>query len=90
LVDGDGKKTMARLADAAGEMRGAAKDLRGIMAGLQGPATDFATNGLPELSGAINTMQRTLDHLDQVVGEVQANPRGLVGKPRAKEIELQP
>ncbi|MEP6968161.1 MAG: MlaD family protein [Pseudomonadota bacterium] len=90
LVDGDGKRTMARLADAAGEMQGAAKDLRGIMAGLRGPATDFATNGLPELSGAINSLQRSLDHLDQVLGEVQANPRGLVGKPPAKQIELKP
>ena len=81
---------MAKLADAAGEMQGAAKDLRGIMAGLRGPATDFATNGLPELSGAINSLQRSLDHLDQVLGEVQANPRGLVGKPPAKQIELKP
>lgn len=90
LVEGDAKRSMAKLADAAGEIQGAAKDLRGMVAKLQGPTADFATNGLPELSGAINSLQRTLDHLDQVVGEVQSNPRGLVGKPPAKEIEVKP
>jgi phospholipid/cholesterol/gamma-HCH transport system substrate-binding protein len=90
LINGDAKRTMAKLGDAAGEIEAAAKNLRGLVDKLQGPTADFATNGLPEISGAINSLQRTLDQLDQVLSEVQANPRGLVGKPPAKQIEVKP
>ncbi|MEO8926873.1 MAG: MCE family protein, partial [Caulobacteraceae bacterium] len=90
LVNGDGKRTMARLGDAADQIEGAAKGLHVMIDKLQGPTADFATNGLPQLSGAIASLQRTLDHLDQVLGEVQSNPRGLVGKPPAKQIEVKP
>jgi phospholipid/cholesterol/gamma-HCH transport system substrate-binding protein len=90
LVNGDAKRTMTKLGDAAGEIEAAAKDLRGMVDKLQGPTADFAANGLPEISSAINSLQRTLDHLDQVLGEVQANPRGLVGKAPAKQIEVKP
>ncbi|MGI8840112.1 MAG: MlaD family protein [Caulobacteraceae bacterium] len=90
LVNGDGKRTFAKLGDAADQIEGAAKGLHVMVDKLQGPTTDFAANGLPELSGAIASLQRTLDHLDQVLGEVQNNPRGLVGKPPAKQIEVKP
>jgi phospholipid/cholesterol/gamma-HCH transport system substrate-binding protein len=90
LVEGDGKRAVAKLADTADEIQGAAKDLRSMLKRLDGPTTDFATNGLPQISSSLVSLQRTLDHLDQVLGEVQANPRGLVGKPRAKEIEVKP
>jgi phospholipid/cholesterol/gamma-HCH transport system substrate-binding protein len=90
LVDGDAKRAVARLADTADEIQGAAKDLRVMLKNLQGPTADFANNGLPEITGALSSLQRTLDHLDRVLGEVQANPRGLVGKAPAKEIEVKP
>ncbi|MGI9168814.1 MAG: MlaD family protein, partial [Caulobacteraceae bacterium] len=90
LVNGDGKRTMAKLGDAADQIEGAAKGLHVMVDKLQGPTTDFAANGLPRLSGAITSLQRTLDQLGQVIGEVQANPRGLVGKAPAKQIEVKP
>jgi phospholipid/cholesterol/gamma-HCH transport system substrate-binding protein len=90
LVDGDAKQTMTKLGDAAGEIDGAAKDLRTMLSKLEGPAGEFATNGLPQLSGAIGSLQRTTDHFDRVLGEIQNNPRGLIGKPVPKEIEVKP
>ena len=90
LVDGDGKKTLAKLGDAAGEMQNTVKDLHGAIDKLSGPTADFATNGLPQLTGAIESLQRTSDHLDRVLGEVQANPQGLIGKPKAEEVEVKP
>lgn len=90
LVDGDGKRAVARIADSAEEIQGATKDLRALLKKLDGPTSDFANNGLPEITSSLISLQRTLDHLDQVLGEVQANPRGLVGKPLAKEIEVKP
>jgi phospholipid/cholesterol/gamma-HCH transport system substrate-binding protein len=90
LVNGDGQRTLSKLGDAAGEMQGAAKELRGMMQKLSGPTADFATNGLPQLTGAIESLQRTTDQLDRLLGEVQTNPQGLIAKPKAKEVEVKP
>jgi phospholipid/cholesterol/gamma-HCH transport system substrate-binding protein len=90
LVDNDGRKTLARLNDSAGEIQGAAKTLKEMLAGLQGPTQDFAAAGLPQLSSAISSLQRATDHLDRVLGEVEANPQGLIGKAPAKEVEVRP
>jgi phospholipid/cholesterol/gamma-HCH transport system substrate-binding protein len=90
LVNGDGKRAIGKLADAATEIEASAKGVHGMIDNLKGPTTDFATNGLPRLSGAITSLQRATDHLDQAVSEIQNNPRGLLGKAPAKEVEVKP
>lgn len=90
LVEGDGKKTFARLSGAAGEIQGAAKDLRGLIQKLDGPASDFAANGAPQIASALSDLQRATNQLDRLVGEVQANPQGLLSKPKAKEMQVKP
>ncbi len=90
LVDGDGKKSLAKLSAAAEEIQGAAKALHETMARLQGPTENFATTGLPQLSSAISSLQRATDHLDRVLSEVESNPRGVLGKAPAKEVEVRP
>jgi phospholipid/cholesterol/gamma-HCH transport system substrate-binding protein len=90
LVDGDAKRTIVKLGDTATEIQGAAKDIRALIAKLKGPTTDFATTGLPQLSAAIGSLQRASDQLDDMLTEIQANPRGLVGKAQAKELEVKP
>ena len=90
LVDGDAHKTLAKLDDAAGEIQSAAKTLKDLLAHLQGPTENFATTGLPQLSSAITSLQRATDHLDRVLGEVESNPQGVIGKAPAKEVEVKP
>jgi phospholipid/cholesterol/gamma-HCH transport system substrate-binding protein len=57
---------------------------------LDGPTTDFATTGLPQLSAAVITLQSAAESLDRLVGEVEQNPRALVSKAPAKELEVKP
>jgi phospholipid/cholesterol/gamma-HCH transport system substrate-binding protein len=90
LIDGDTKRTVVKLGSAADEIEGAAKDLRVLLKNLDGTTTEFANNDLPQVNATMLSLQRTLDRLDQVLGDLQANPRGLVGKPAAKEIEVKP
>jgi phospholipid/cholesterol/gamma-HCH transport system substrate-binding protein len=90
LVTGDGKRSLSQLADAASELKAAAKDARGMISKLEGPTTDFASTGLPQLSAAIVTLQSAAESLDRLVGDVEQNPRGLVGKAPAKELEVKP
>ncbi|MCK5912104.1 MAG: MCE family protein, partial [Caulobacter sp.] len=57
---------------------------------LEGPTSDFANTGLPQLSAAIVTLQSAAESLDRLVGEVEQNPRGAIGKAPAKEMEVKP
>ena len=90
LVDTDGKRTLQNLADASQEAQGAAKDIRTMVGRLEGPTSDFAVNGLPQLSASVQTLQQTAESLDRLIRDVEANPQGLVGKAPAQEIQVKP
>lgn len=90
LVDTDGKRTLAELSDAATELKAATRDARAMIAKLDGPTSEFADTGLPQLTRAITSLQTTAESLDRLVGEVEQNPQGVVAKAPAKELEVQP
>jgi phospholipid/cholesterol/gamma-HCH transport system substrate-binding protein len=90
LVNTDGKRTLANLADAATELKATAQTTKGMIQKLEGPTVDFATNGLPELSGAISSLQKSADSLNGLVNEVRASPQSLISKAPAKEVEVKP
>jgi phospholipid/cholesterol/gamma-HCH transport system substrate-binding protein len=90
LVDGDAKRTLKNLGDAADELKVTAKEVHGMVGKLDGPTSDFATTSLPQLSAAVVTLQSAAESLDRLVGEIEQNPRGLVSKAPAKEVEVKP
>jgi phospholipid/cholesterol/gamma-HCH transport system substrate-binding protein len=88
VVDGDGKRAIASLADAAEEAKAAAKDTRAMIARLQAPTTDFATNGLPQVTAAVIQLQSAAESLERLVNEVQSSPTGALAKPKAEEVKV--
>jgi phospholipid/cholesterol/gamma-HCH transport system substrate-binding protein len=90
LVNGDGKRTLKEASEAAAEIKAAAVDTRAMVAKLQGPTSDFATTGLPQLTSAIVTLQQAANSLNRLVSEAEQSPRSLVAKPPAKEVEVKP
>ena len=88
VVDGDGKRAIKSLADAADEARAAAKDARSMISRLEGPASDFATNGLPQVTAAVIQLQTSAESLERLINEVQSSPTGALGKPSAKEVKV--
>ncbi|MEI9965801.1 MAG: MlaD family protein [Caulobacteraceae bacterium] len=90
LVNGDAKRALANAADAADELKAAAHDTRVLVEKLQAPTTEFATTSLPQLSETISDLQRTTRSLDGLVSDARQNPRGLIGKAPAKDIEVKP
>lgn len=90
IVDTDGRAAMASLSEAATETEAAAADLRRMLAALEGPTSDFATYGLPQVARAAETLEEAAESLSRLTNEVNANPRGLLGKAPAKEMEIQP
>jgi phospholipid/cholesterol/gamma-HCH transport system substrate-binding protein len=88
VVDGDGRRAIANLAEAAEEARAASKDARQMIGRLQAPTTDFATNGLPQITSAVIQLQNAAESLEQLVNEVQSSPTGALGKPAAEEVKV--
>jgi phospholipid/cholesterol/gamma-HCH transport system substrate-binding protein len=90
LVNGPAKDTLTKLSATASEAQAALKNVQSLTQKLSGPTTEFANTGLPELTQAIGGLQRTTESLDRVLNEVQSNPQGLIGKAKAKEVEIKP
>ncbi len=90
LVNGDAKRTLANLNETAQELRLTARDARSMIGKLEGPTSDFATNGLPQLTSTISSLQETSRSLDALLKEVHRSPTGALAKPRAKEVKVKP
>ena len=90
LVDGDAKKSLQSLAEAADNLKDTSKKAQQLIGKLEGPTTDFATNGLPQLSSAIGSLQTATESLNRVLNEAERSPGALISKPPSKEIEVKP
>jgi phospholipid/cholesterol/gamma-HCH transport system substrate-binding protein len=90
LVNGDARRTLANLADAATEIKTTAASARASITRLEEPAMQFATTGLPELTEAVTSLRQTSESLNALVGEARQSPKSLVMKPAPKEIEVEP
>jgi phospholipid/cholesterol/gamma-HCH transport system substrate-binding protein len=90
LLNGDGKRAIHNAADAAVEIKDAAASGKVLIQKLQGPTVDFANNGLPQLTSAIGTLQKTAETLNRLGTEIEESPQSLISKPPAKEVEVKP
>jgi phospholipid/cholesterol/gamma-HCH transport system substrate-binding protein len=90
LLNSDGKRALANVADASLEMKQTAHDAREVMARLRGPTTDFATTGLPQLTATIGNLQQTARTLDGLVREIRESPQQALSKPPSKDVEVNP
>ena len=90
IVDGDGKRSVQNIADAAEEAKATAKDLRGMIDKLQGPTADFANRGLPQITSAVFELQRAAEALERLISEIQRSPTGALGKSAAEEVKVKP
>lgn len=90
LVDGDGKRTLKNIADAAAEAQATAKELRGMVDKLQGPTSDFANNGLPQVTAAVIQLRSAAELLQRLVNEIEASPQGALGKAPSQEVKVKP
>ncbi|MBC6983463.1 MlaD family protein [Caulobacter sp. 17J80-11] len=88
LTDGEGKRALANIESAAAEINAAAKDIRAVTAKLEGPTTEFATTGLPQMTAAATSLQEAADTLNRLASEAQASPQTLISKAPAKEKEV--
>jgi phospholipid/cholesterol/gamma-HCH transport system substrate-binding protein len=90
LIDGDGTRAIQNISKAAADIDAAARDVRAVTSKLEGPTSDFATTGLPQLTSAVVSLQEASDSLKKLVEEARRSPQGLIAKPPAKEVKVKP
>jgi phospholipid/cholesterol/gamma-HCH transport system substrate-binding protein len=90
LVDGDGRRSLKNIADASEEAKVSAHELRGLMEKLQGPTSDFANNGLPQVTAAVIQLRSAAEALQRLVDDIQSSPTGALGKAPSEEVKVKP
>jgi phospholipid/cholesterol/gamma-HCH transport system substrate-binding protein len=90
MLNGDGRRTLKNVAEAAEQAKEAAAAARGMVEKLQGPTSDFAANGLPQVTAAVIQLQQSAQALERLVNEVQSSPSSVIGKPAAQEMKVKP
>ena len=90
LVNGDGRRALANAADAAAELKEAAKDARAIISDFKGPASDLAVNGVPQLNRTLISLQAAADGVTTVTNAITLDPSGLISKPASQTLKVKP
>jgi phospholipid/cholesterol/gamma-HCH transport system substrate-binding protein len=89
-INGDGKQAIRDIAEASQAIKQAAQSTQSMVGKLEGPAGDFASTALPQLTAAIVTLQQAAESLDRLTNEIERDPRSVIGKGPAMEMELKP
>lgn len=90
LTDGDGRRTLADLQAAASELKLAIRDARGTIARLDAHSDTIGETTIPELNQTMQGIRRSAETLDGLLRDVRRDPRGTLGKPPPRELDLQP
>jgi phospholipid/cholesterol/gamma-HCH transport system substrate-binding protein len=90
MLNGDGRRTLKNVADAAEEAKATAKEAREMIGKLQGPTSDFASNGLPQITAAVVQLQSAAESLERLANDIQSSPTGAISKPAAEEVKVKP
>lgn len=89
-VNTDGREAVANINKAANDAQLAIASINRTVNGLEGPATDFATNGLPQLQQAIQQLEQATGSLEDLIDQVRTSPREFIGRAPTREMEVQP
>jgi phospholipid/cholesterol/gamma-HCH transport system substrate-binding protein len=90
MLNGDGRRTLKNVADAAEEAKSTAAEAHAMIAKLQGPTQDFANNGLPQITQAVVELQNAAQSLQRLLNDVQSSPSSALGKPAGEEMKVKP
>ena len=90
LANGDGRHALADLASAAGDFKVTAREARATVARLDGQSGVIAATTIPKLNATLDSLTKAGDSLNGLVSDIHNDPRGLLVKPHARELEIAP
>lgn len=89
LIQGDGADAIAHIEQAAAEAEAAARDVRAMTGQLQGPVGEFADQGIPQLTGAIQELEEATATLNGLIADVNRSPREFIQRAPSQEMEIE-
>ena len=88
IVNGDGRNALSNVSQAASELKSTVQEARGVIHQLGGQSSTFGSTTLPAINATMLSVQDTAESIDGLIRQIREDPRGTLGKPRAKQLEL--
>ena len=90
LINVDGRQAIDNINKATGDAQTAIASINRSVSGLERPLGDFASTGLPQLNQTIQELNMATRSLQGLIDDVRTSPRDFIGRPAARELEVQP
>ena len=90
LINVDGRRAIDNINKATGDAQTAIASINRSVSGLERPLGDFASTGLPQLNQTIQELNMATRSLQGLIDDVRTSPRDFIGRPAARELEVQP
>jgi phospholipid/cholesterol/gamma-HCH transport system substrate-binding protein len=90
LVTGDGRQAIQNFSAASAQFKQASASAQVLLQKLDGPTSEFANSGLPQLTQAVSSLKQAADTLNRLASEAEESPQALVSKPPAQEVQVKP
>lgn len=90
ILNSDGRRTLKNFADAAEEAKATTAQARALMDRIEGPTSEFATNGLPQITASVVELQQAAQALQRLLNDIQSSPTGALGKAAGEEVKVKP
>lgn len=90
IINTDGRAAIANIAKASEEARTAIASINRSASSLEEPLGEFGTTTVPQINDAVRQLNQTTRALEDMIDNVRQSPREFIGRPTAKELEVQP
>jgi phospholipid/cholesterol/gamma-HCH transport system substrate-binding protein len=90
IINTDGRAAIANIAKASEEARTAIASINRSASSLEEPLGEFGTTTVPQINDAVRQLNQATRALEDMIDNVRQSPREFIGRPTAKELEVQP
>ena len=90
IINTDGRQAINNINKATEDAREAIASINRSAAGLEAPLGEFGTTTVPQINDAVRQLNQATRSLEDLIDNVRQSPRDFIGRPSAKELEVQP
>ncbi|WP_312812414.1 MlaD family protein [Brevundimonas sp.] len=90
IINTDGRAAIANIAKASEEARTAIASINRSASSLEEPLGEFGSTTVPQINDAVRQLNQATRALEDLIGNMRQSPREFIGRPAAKELEVQP
>ena len=79
---------LAQITTSVAELNRAVADTRTLIGRVNGSVDDVSGTTIPELNASLAAVQRAADSLGELTADIRRDPRGTLGRPSGREVEI--